>query len=48
MKITKSDKNGDLVTYEGLTEIFFAKFGCSGCLTVLIIIILIVGELLFG
>jgi hypothetical protein len=36
MKITKKDKDGNLVTYEGIIEIFYAYFGCSGCLFVVL------------
>ena len=29
MKITKQDKNGDYVTYEGFMEMFLGGGGCS-------------------
>lgn len=47
MKITKKDKNGNLVTYEGLIEILYAELGCSGCLIIIILFIALLSKL-FG
>ncbi len=46
MKITKKNKKGELVTYEGLVEIIYAEIGCSGCLIIIIIICAIIGNIL--
>lgn len=46
MKITKKDKNGELVTYEGLIEIIYAETGCSGCLIIVILLIALIGNII--
>lgn len=45
MKITKKNKKGELVTYEGLIEIIYAETGCSGCLIIIILLCALIGSI---
>ena len=38
MKITKQDKNGDYVTYEGCLETLLGELGCSGTIIAFLVI----------
>lgn len=44
MKITKKDKNGDLVTYEGCFETFVAEFGCSGVIIAILVVLYLLSK----
>ncbi len=44
MKITKKDKNGDYVTYEGCFETFVAEFGCSGVIFAILVSLFVLSK----